>query len=105
MNFKEKLIDLLGSFGGIVYFTLMLIFFVFPVAMINISFDLPFWTNFIMTAILLVIPSTFYIFWIIGLIGAIIGPQDVIAVIYYICFGIVCFRPILFIILGIFSKD
>lgn len=73
--------------------------------MIKMSFDLPFWASFIMIAILFILPSLSSIFWIIGLIGVIIGPQDVIAIIYYVAFALVCLPTLFYTILGLFIRD
>lgn len=89
MKFKEKLTDLFGGIGLILYFIVSFLFPLFAIAMITNSFDLPSWTNFIFTALLFISPSFFSTcFLIVGLIGAIMGPQDILAIIYYIIFSI-----------------
>ena len=105
MNLKEKLIKSLGGFGMILYFILSIAMFIFPVIMIILSFDLPIWVTFILTAILFFIPTIDYIYWIVGLVGTIIGPQDIIAYIYYICFAIIVFFFIIPDIIMLFKRD
>lgn len=84
MSFKEKLTDLLGGIGGILFYIISLVASVMPVVMLN----LPFWIDFILIGIMLIIPIAMPIMWIIGLVGAIAGPQDALAIIYYVLFGI-----------------
>ncbi len=105
MNIKEKLTNLLGGLGGILYFIISFLLPIFPIVMIKISFDLPMWTNFIMIALLFIAPTFFsFCFWIIGLIGVIIGPQDTIAIIYYV-FSVIVFLPqLISIVVGLIRK-
>ena len=98
---KEKLINTFG----VLYYIFTVISFILPVVMIKISFDLPFWTSFIMIAILFILPSLSSVLWIIGLIGVIMGPQDIIAIIYYVAFALVCLPTLFYTILGFFIKD
>lgn len=105
MNFKQKLIDLFGGVGTVLYFIITLVSLIFPIAMITVSFNLPIWVNFIFVAILFMIPSLNFVFCIIGLIGAIIGSQDVIAIAYYIYFALVCILGFIPTIVGFFTKD
>ena len=105
MRFKEKITDIFGAFGGVLYIIYMLILFVLPVAMITVAFDLPSWVNLIMIALLFFSSLFSYIFWIIGLIGVIIGPQDLIAIIYYVAFAIVCLPKIIITTLIMTSKS
>ena len=102
MKLKEKLINIFGGFG---YF-ISLIFWILPVVAIKISFNLPFWTTFIFTALLFFAPTlSSAVFWIIGLIGFIMGPQDILAIVYYILFASLFLPSIFIFILGFFSKD
>ena len=99
MNIKEKLTNLLGGVGGMLYFIVSFLLPLFPIVMIKISFDLPIWTNFIMIAMLFLFPTFSSIcFWIIGFIGVILGPQDAIAIIFYVLFVINFIPPIITII-------
>lgn len=105
MKIKEKILESFGAFGGILYFLFMFILFILPVTMITVSFDLPFWASAIMIAILFIIPSVSNIFWIIGLIGAFLGPQDIVSTIYYVASVIVFLPNILIILSSFFKKD
>lgn len=105
MNIKEKLMDALGGLGLTIYYIMSVVGFIFPVVMIMVSFDLPFWMSFVLTAILFILPSFSFIFWIIGLVGAITGPQDVVATIYYVAFALACLPRIIYMIIGFFVKD
>jgi hypothetical protein len=101
MNFKEKLLNTLGTGGYILYYIISLVISTFPVVMMG----LPIWVDFILIGIMLFLPSTSMIFWIIGLIFAIIGTQDVIAIIYYILFAILVIPKIITIISILIRKD
>lgn len=105
MKIKEKLVDIFGVFGRILYLLLMLILFVFPISIIHVIFDLPFWIDLIMIALLFFSSLFSYVFWIIGLFGVIFGPQDVLAIIYYVAFAIVCLPQLISIILIMTSKS
>lgn len=103
---KEKLVAWLGGFGLIIFYILELIISLFPIVMVVNSFDLPSWTNFVFIAITYFIPSTTNIFWIAGLVGAIIGPQDILAIIYYILFVIIISINLLVpLLIDIFGRD
>lgn len=87
---KEKLFQALGSAGSIIYWILLIAVGIMPFVVIN----LPFWLDLLLMAVCFFIPATSGIFWAWGLIATICGPQDVIAVIYYILFAIM-FLPFL----------
>ena len=95
MTFKEKTTAALGTFGSILVFCILHVFPIIPIAMIVVAFELPFWVNFILLFGLFVVPSlcsTAY--WIVGLIGALTQPLNVVSIIYYVFFAIV-FLPTL----------
>ena len=104
MKFKEKFIKWFGNFGGVLYLIFMLILFTMPIAMINVSFDLPFWVSPIMIAVLFLISSIANIYWIVGFIGVIMGPQDVIAIIYYVFFAIIFLPNVILLLLNLCSR-
>ena len=95
MKLKEKLLGALGSFGYVIWLLISFICFVFPITMITVSFDLPFWTPFILLPIRIFIPFAKQILVIVGLIGTIMGVQDILAVIYYIYAAIVLIYDVL----------
>ena len=105
MKLKEKLTYLFGGLGTILYFVISIVSLIFPIVMIMVSFDLPFWLNFIFIAILFMIPSLNIVFVIVGLIGTINGPQDAIAIAYYIYFALVCIFGLLPTILSVFERN
>lgn len=73
----------LSSLGGILYYITFGVIAVFPIVMVG----MPFWVDLILVGIMLFIPATSSIFWVWGLIAAILGPQDSFAIIYYILFA------------------
>lgn len=97
----KKLFEALGIFQYIFQF----ISFLFPTVMIMVAFNLSWWWSFILIAILFIFSYIQVLYWIVGLIGAIIGPQDIIAIIYYISFAIMFVPLIISIIPIIFSKE
>lgn len=97
---KEKLMNALGSVGVILWYLLSLLIAVMPLVMIDASFGL----NLLLLAIALFIPTTSGIFWIWGLVCAIRGPQDIIAVIYYVLFAIMFLPYFISTVLNLFNK-
>lgn len=85
---KEKLLSALGSVGIVLYYLATLLVSVLPFVMIDVAFIL----KLVLIAISTIFPATSVIFWVWGLIGAINGPQDFIAIIYYVLF-VVMFLP------------
>ena len=82
MSLKDKLLNSLGTFGIILYYILSSCIFVLPMVMIDTSFFL----DLLFFGIMQIFPPTCIIFWIWGLICAITGPQDWLAIVYYITY-------------------
>lgn len=97
---KDKLIGALGSVGLILWHLLSLIIAVMPLVMIGASF----WLNLLLLAVIQFIPATSGLFWVWGLVCAIRGPQDIIAIIYYVLFVIMFLPFFISSILSIFRK-
>lgn len=93
MKLKEKLVGLLGTFGGVLYFAICALLFVLPVSMISNTFDFPFWIDFLMISALLMFRGLDYIAWIVGFVCALKGPQDTLAIVFYIAFAIMIALP------------
>ena len=105
MNLKEKLTDFFGGLGYIIYLIVNYLIPLFAIAMFTNSFDLPSWSSFIFVALLFFAPSFFsFCYLIAGLIGAIIGPQDILAIIYYIVFVLKFAPSIILIVISFFQK-
>lgn len=81
---KEKLVNALGVFGGILWFVVSSLIYVLPFVMIGGSF----WLTALLITIVYFFPISSVIFWVWGLVCAILGPQDVFAIIYYVAFAI-----------------
>ena len=100
-SIKEKMIGTLGAFGFILYYIISILVCILPFVMIDL--------NFILTFVLIVInylfPLSSIIFWIWGLVGAINGPQDIFAIIYYICFAILWLPFFISILTSLIRKD
>ena len=97
---KEKLINTLGTVGIVLWYLVSILIAVMPLVMI----DAPFLLNLLLLAIVMYIPATSGIFWIWGLICAICGPQDAIAVIYYVLFAVMFLPYFINSILSLFNK-
>lgn len=93
---KEWFNEKLGGFGMVGYFIVMLLIAALPISMLG----LPFWVDFIIVLVVQFLPLLEIPLWIAGFIGALCGPQDVLAYIYYVIFGILA---IIFIIQSISS--
>jgi hypothetical protein len=97
---KAKLLNALGSAGGILWYLLSLLIAVMPLVMIDASFLL----NLLLWGVMFFIPATSGIFWIWGLFCALRGPQDLIAIIYYVLFVIMFLPFFISSVLNIFRK-
>ncbi len=85
---KEKLSSALGTFGEILYFILRMFISVLPLVLIDGGWFL----RLVIFTIMYFVPVSGIIFWIWGLVRAISGVQDWIAIVYYICF-VILFLP------------
>ena len=90
----------LGSVGVIFWYLLSLLIAVMPLVMIGASF----WLNLLLLAVILFVPATSGIFWVWGLVCAIRGPQDAIAIIYYVLFVIMFLPYFINSVLNLFNK-
>lgn len=97
---KDKLINTLGSVGVILWYLLSILIAVMPLVMI----DAPLLLNLLLWGVMFFVPATSGFFWILGLICAIRGPQDTIAIIYYVLFVIMFLPFFINSVLSIFSK-
>ena len=87
-NFKEKLSESLGALGIILFWLVRVAISVLPFVMIDVNF---FWT-FVLLIVNSLVPLATVVFWAWGLVAAILGKQDIFAIIYYIVFA-VCWLP------------
>lgn len=97
---KEKLINALGTVGGVLYYLITVFIAVLPITVLG----LPFWIDLILLGVMMFIPATSGIFWIWGLVATIGGPQDIIAIIYYILFAVMFLPYFINIVLSFFRK-
>lgn len=105
VNLKEKLTNLFGGIGYIFYLIINFLFPLFAIVMIVNSFTLPSWVIFVFVALLFISPSFFSIcFLVVGLIATIMGPQDVLAIIYYIVFVLKFAPSIILLVISFFEK-
>lgn len=98
---KEKLFGTLGSIGCVIYYLLIMTIAVMPVVMI----DPPGIINWLLIAIVIFLPTLSAPVWIWGLICTILGPQDVIAIIYYVLFVVLWLPFFISIISAFFTKQ
>lgn len=105
MKLKNLISDSLGASTGILFYLFNLLVVIFPIVMIITSFNLPRWIGSIMLFASLFISSVFsVVYMIVGLVGAIKGPQDIFAIIYYIYFSLMVFFPCIIKLIGIFVR-
>ena len=97
---KEKLISSLGSFGGILYFIIRMIISILPFVMIGGNFFL----TLLLISINTFVPFASAVFWILGLVCAIKGVQDIWAIIYYVAFALIWIPFFISTIVSMFSK-
>ncbi len=82
---KEKLSSALGAFGEILYFIFRMFISVLPLVMIGGGWFL----RLVIFTIMYFVPVSGIIFWVWGLVCAIGGTQDWVAIVYYICFAVI----------------
>ena len=97
---KDKLMNTLGTIGIGLWYLASLLIAVMPLVMIGA----PFLMNLLLLAVVQFIPATSIIFWVWGLICAIRGPQDTIAIIYYVLFAIMFLPFFISTVLDFFNK-
>ena len=90
----------LGAVGIGLWYLVSLLVAVIPLVMI----DAPFLLNLLLLAIVLFIPASSGVFWVWGLICAIRGPQDIIAIVYYVLFAIMFLPFFISTVLNLFRK-
>lgn len=97
---KEKLMNALGAVGLSLWYLVSLLVAVTPLVMI----DAPFLLNLLLLAIVLFVPASSGVFWVWGLVCAIRGPQDIIAIVYYVLFAIMFLPFFISTVLNLFRK-
>lgn len=97
---KEKLINTLGPFGGILSYIILAVISILPFVMIGGNF----FVSLILILINTLVPFASAIFWIWGLVCAIQGVQDIWAIIYYITFVVVWIPFYISTIVSVFSN-
>lgn len=86
---KDFLLNSMGSFGFVIFFLISTLVCILPILMFELPFGLTIILALVVEFVLINIPFVFEILYVIGLFGAMAGPQDFIATIYYIVFAIV----------------
>ena len=85
---KEKLCDIFGGFGYILYHLIIAVFSIIPFVIL----DFPLWLIFLLTAAFSLFPLIGGIanlgFYIWAFVKAVSGPQDALAIIFYIFFSL-----------------
>ena len=89
MYLKEKLTNSLGWFGYIIFYSIVILVAVFPVSIVSNYYSWPTWIYFLVGFAAIEIDIVSFAFWIVGLIVTINGPQDTLAIVYYIAFAVV----------------
>jgi hypothetical protein len=102
---KDFLTSSLGVFGILIFYILSILVTVYPLIM----FEMPWWLYMVLALIVQLvivnIPFGLEILWIVGLVGAISGKQDIFAVIYYVLFALIVGSTIINLLKIFLSKD
>ena len=101
---KDFLLTSLGTFGLLLFYAIGLLLTVYPLLMFKMSWWLYMILALIIQLIVVNIPFGLEVLWIIGLIGAISGKQDIFAVIYYILFVLLVVPTVVRLVKIFFSK-
>ena len=86
---KDFLLTSLGTFGILLFYTISLLITVYPLIMFEMSWWLYIILALIVQLVVVKVPLGLEALWVIGLIGAISGKQDIFTVIYYISFVLI----------------
>jgi hypothetical protein len=102
---KEKLVGSLGLFGYLLWIVVGLLYVIAPVVML----DLPFWVTFILLFAINSLPLIGTLINIVLYIWAFFvtlgGPQDVVAVVFYVLFALFVITELIPILSALFSRD
>lgn len=82
---KEILTGALGTFGFVLFLLIQLVVSALPLVMIPVK---GFLIRFLIFSVMYVFPVSEVIFWVWGLVCAIGGVQDWLAILYYVCFAV-----------------
>lgn len=101
---KEKLVGALGGFGYVLWLIISLLYVIAPVVIL----DFPFWLTFILLFAInslpligLIVNAVLYIWAFFVTLG---GPQDVIAIVFYVFFALYLLTELLPVLLAMFSS-
>lgn len=83
-SIKDRIIGTLGAFGFILWYFISIVAIIAPL----IILQLPVWIDLILIFALFFLPIPEFPLWIWALVVAIQGPQDWIAITYYVLFAI-----------------
>lgn len=103
MRFKKLFSDCFGISSGILFYLFSLLVLIFPIVMIAISFDLPFWASSIMLLFSFISSYFSFIYVLVGLIGTLKGPQDIFAIAYYVYVFLLFFPDIISLLKTLFN--
>jgi hypothetical protein len=102
---KEFLLTSLGTFGILLFYAISLLITIYPLLMFKMSWWLYMILVLIVQWVIVKIPFGLEVLWIIGLIGAISGKQDIFAVIYYVLFVLIVGYTVVRLVKIFLSKD
>ena len=102
---KDFLLTSFGWFGMLLFYVPYILITVYPLIM----FEMP-WLLYMVLALLVQfvivkIPFGLEVLWIIGLVGAILGKQDIFAVIYYVLFVLIVGSTVIRLVKIFLSKE
>ena len=104
MALKEKLAGALGVAGIWIYYGITVLFAFAPLVML----DFPFLVDLLIIAAIMFLPYigsiANLVLWVWAFIVTLGGPQDVIAIVFYVLFGINALRFIYIFVLSSFNR-
>lgn len=102
---KDFLLTSFGTVGMLLFYTISLLITVYPLIMFEMSWWLYLVLALTVQLVIVNIPFGLEVLWIIGLIGAVSGKQDIFTIIYYIMFVLIVGSTIVKLIRIFLSKE
>lgn len=102
---KDFLLTSLGTGGILLFYTISLFITIYPLIMFEMSWWVYLILALIVQSVIVNIPFGLEVLWIIGLVGAISGKQDIFAIIYYVLFALIVGSAIIRLVKIFLSKE
>ena len=100
-SIKDKLVGTFGCFGLVILYAARCLICALPFVMIECNF----FASLALIALNMFVPVTSVVFWLWGLVCAIQGYQDIVAILYYIAFAVIWLPFYISIIASLLKKN